>query len=222
MAMFRQTAAGRLAHTTSNGSASADHGSHVKPFDSAASGTVLGEGGGILVLEAKEVAQGRGARIVAEISGYAATQSRCGIGLSLEPEPTGEATAAAMQQAIEQAGLTPSQIDAIAPMGAGLPTTDAAEASAIKAVFKDRAATVPLITTTPNTGNCCAGNAAVSLCVAAKAMLEQKLPARLNTKNSPGLNAAACAARDAALRHILVFTTSQGGQNAAVVLSRPN
>jgi 3-oxoacyl-[acyl-carrier-protein] synthase II len=218
MAMFRQAAAGRLARTN-NGAPPA---SHVRPFDADAAGTVLGEGGGILVLESEDIAKQRGARVIAEITGYAATQSRCADKLSLEPDPSGEATAAAISQAIRQAGLTTEAIDAIAPLGCGLPTTDAAEANAIRAVFGKRAVEVPLITTVPNVGNCTAGNAAVSLCVAAKALMEGMLPARLNTVRAPGLNAEACAAKPAKLRNVLVFTTSQGGQNAAVVLSRHN
>ncbi len=79
---------------------------------------------------------------------------------------------------------------------------------------------VPLITTVPNVGNCAAGAGAVSLCVAAKALKEQKLPARLNTEGAEGLDADACPARDAELNHLLITTTSQGGQNAAIVLKK--
>ncbi len=99
-------------------------------------------------------------------------------------------------------------------------TVDAAEGAAIRSVFGDRAASIPLITTIPNAGNCAAGAGAVALCVAAKALKEQKLPARLNTAGAEGLDADACPARDAELNHLLITTTSQGGQNAAIVLKR--
>ena len=76
---------------------------------------------------------------------------------------------------------------------------DEAEAAAIKRVFGDRAGQVPVITTTPNVGNCNAGAGAVSVVVAAQALATQTLPARLNTASADGLDAAACPSRSAEL-----------------------
>ncbi len=75
-----------------------------------------------------------------------------------------------------------------------------------------------MITTVQNAGNCYAGAGGVAVAVAANAMKTQSLPARLNTTGADGLNADAAPARGADLRHALVFTTSQGGQNVALVL----
>jgi 3-oxoacyl-(acyl-carrier-protein) synthase len=76
------------------------------------------------------------------------------------------------------------------------------------------------VTTTPNVGNCNAGAGTVSVAVAAQALATQTLPARLNTVAADGLDAAACPSRQAELNHIVVFSTSQGGQNVALVLRR--
>ncbi|MDY7108696.1 MAG: beta-ketoacyl synthase N-terminal-like domain-containing protein [Planctomycetota bacterium] len=215
MAYLRQHFAGRLAKT--NGEADA---TVARPFDPAATGTVLGEGGGILVLEAAESAEQRGAMPYAEVEAFAATQSHCPDTAGLDLPADGESIADAMRLALDQAKLTAADIDAIVPFGSSIPSVDAAEAAAIRAVFGERASAVPIITTVPNAGNCAAGNGAVGACIAARCLREQKLPARLNTTGADGLEANACPSRETALERILIVTTSQGGQNAAIVLKR--
>ena len=216
MAYLRQHFAGRLAKT--NGEA--DAATAARPFDPTATGTVLGEGGGILVLEAADSAAQRGAKPYAEVEAFAATQSFCPDTVGLEPPADGESIADAAHLALDQAKLTAADIDAIVPFGSSIPSVDAAEAAAIRSVFGDRASSVPIVTTVPNAGNCAAGNGAVGLCVAARCLREQKLPARLNTTSAEGLDANACPSRGAMLNRILIITTSQGGQNAAVVLRK--
>ena len=120
----------------------------------------------------------------------------------------------------EGMALSPDAIDAVVPFAPSIPNLDTVEATAIRQVFDDRAAEIPIITTVPFTGNCNAGNGAIALCVAAKAVREQRLPARLNTTGVTSLDANARDAGAADLEHVLVCTTSQGGQNAAVVLRR--
>jgi 3-oxoacyl-[acyl-carrier-protein] synthase II len=217
MAFMRQYFAGRLADAGPD----QEPASIVRPFDDAARGTVVGEGGGILVLEALEAAQRRGARIYATVSGFAARQSACADAAGLAPAPGDESLADALRGALDEAGVDRAEVDAIAPFGSSIPHVDEAEASAIRAVLGARAATVPVITTIPNVGNCNAGNTAVALSVAARALREQRLPARLGgAGSSRGLNAGAAPSTAAPLRNVLVFTMSQGGQNAAAVLSR--
>jgi 3-oxoacyl-(acyl-carrier-protein) synthase len=138
----------------------------------------------------------------------------------LEIEENGQSIADAIESALEMAQVKPEQIDAIAPFGSGIPGVDRAEAAAIVRVFNSRAAEIPLITTIPNVGNCCAGASAIPMIVAAMALKTQTLPARLNTSGATQLNANASPSRSAALRHILVTSTGLGGQNAALVLRR--
>ena len=216
MAMIRQHFANRLATTSDD----EDPAAVVRPFDPGARGTVLGEGGGILIAEALDSATRRSARIYAEVAGFGATQSHCPDPAGLVSEPDGQGIADAIETALEQAGLGADDVDAIAPLGSSTLQQDQAEAAAIKRVFGRRAAKVPLITTVPNVGNCNAGNGAIPLSIAAMCINKQKLPARLNTTGADGLDANACPSRDAELTSVLVFSTSQGGQNAAVVLKQ--
>jgi 3-oxoacyl-[acyl-carrier-protein] synthase II len=216
MGMVRQTYARRLAPTE----AGEDAGAVVKPFDREARGTLLGEGGGIIVVEAEESARERGARVYALISGFGSTQSFCPDTVGVEVDPTGEGMADAMQVALESAGLGAEAIDVIVPMGMGATHVDEAEANAMRKVFGDRASSLPVITTTPNVGLCCAGNGAIQTIVASQALREQRLPARMNTTNSNGLSAAKCASQPASLEHIMVVSTSLGGQNVALVLTK--
>ena len=220
MAFFRQICANRLAHTH-NG---VDPATIVRPFDPEARGTVIGEGGGIIILEDSESAKARSANIYAEIAGFGATQSFCpdAVGLEIDPDDTGMGDA--VELALEQAGLKPADIDAIVPLGLSNKDIDAYEAATLQRVFGNgngRALeNLPLITFVPNVGNCSAGHGAIAVAVAAKALAEQTLPGRLNTQNADGLDANACEARAASLNHVLVMTTGQGGQNAAVIVKR--
>jgi len=194
----------------------------VRPFDPQARGGVLGEGGGILVLEALETAQQRGAQPYAELTGFAATQSFCPDTVGLQIEEDGSSISDAIEAALAAARIQPGDIDAIAPFGSSIPHIDRAEAAAIKRMFGDRAGSIPLITTIPSTGNCCAGASAIPIAVAAMALKTQTLPARLNTKSATGLNANASPSgpTPGTLNHILVISTGMGGQNAALVLKR--
>jgi len=216
MGMVRQTFAKRLAATQDD----EDAGSVVMPFDTNARGTLLGEGGGIIVVESEAAAKARGASVYAVITGFGSSQSFCPDTIGVDTEQSGEGIADAMMIALESARLSADAIDAVVPMGTGVKHIDHAEVNAMRSVFGARASDVPIVTTTPNVGLCCAGNGAIQAIVAAKAMREQRLPARMNTTNADGLNANQTESKPAQLRHMLVMSTSLGGQNVAMVLSQ--
>jgi len=224
MALLRQHFAHRLAEAMGDDE---DPASVVKPFDPAARGSVLGEGGGILVVEAEEVASARGAAPYCTVAGFASSQSFCSDAEGLDPDPRDESLRCAIENALDDAGVRSGAIDAIVPLGSGLPSSDATEAAAIRAVFGSRAAEIPLVTIVPNVGNCCAGAGAVALSVAARMLREQRVvrsslfvvrgddsrdQTQQTTNNEPRTTTS--------LRNILVMTTSMGGQNATVVLCR--
>jgi 3-oxoacyl-(acyl-carrier-protein) synthase len=213
MGAMRQLYAKRLA-TTAPGE---DPATVVRPFAPDAKGCVPGEGGGILILEAMETAQARGAKALAELAGFGASQSFCPDTLGVEPEADGQGIRDAIESALDDAGMKPDEIDAIIPFGTGVPMLDAAERAAMTAVFGERIARIPLVTLAPAIGNAGAGNGAIAAAVAVRAIAEQKLPARINTKGAAGLDADACPARAAKLGAVLVFTPSLGGQNAAAI-----
>jgi 3-oxoacyl-[acyl-carrier-protein] synthase II len=213
MGMLRQVFAKRLAPTPEG----VEPTSILRPFDTAATGGLLGEGGGILVLEALDSAKAREATPIAEIAGYAAAQCFCPDGVGIQIDEMGQEIAEAMTNAIADAGIGADAIDAIVPFGSSVRTLDLAEGAAIRAVFGARAASIPFVQVMPYIGNCGAGCGALSVAIAAQCLRTQTLPARINTKNAP-FEANAAASRSASLKHILVTTTSLGGQTAAIVL----
>lgn len=213
MGLLRWSLAGLLAPTGDE----ADGSRIVRPFDPAATGGLLGEGGGILMLEEDGLARARGARVLARLAGFGGGQS--------DPDyrdgGRDEGYRFAIENALEDAGVRAEQIDAIVPMASAAPRLDAAEAGALRAVFGDRLARIPMVTLTPNIGNCTAGMGGLQAAAAARCLFEQKLPARLHAGSpAAGLDAGPCAARSANLNCILVCTGSLGGQNAAAVLVR--
>ena len=102
------------------------------PFDKARQGFVLGEGGATLVLEDLEHAQKRGANILGEIVGYGATSDAYHI---TSPDPTGAGAARAMELAIKEAGVSPSEISYINAHGTATHANDEGESKAINQVF---------------------------------------------------------------------------------------
>jgi len=199
LATWRQQCAGRLVTAPPD----ADPATLVRPFADDADGTVLGEGGGLLVVESLEHARARGGRVKAIVSGIACTQSvDDNVLTSASEESIGDAITAALRQA----ALSPGDLSAVVPMGLGIPGIDAGELGGLRASLGGVADELPRILLTPTTGNCCAGHGAVQLAVAAHAIDVQQLP---------GSTAA-----DAGIEHVLVLTASQGGQNTATILSR--
>ncbi len=217
MALLRQQFAQRLA---ASGDDDATAHESVRPYAHDADGTLVGEGGGIIVLESLESARERGVSAYAEVTGFGAAQSDCPDTVGMQFAEDDPGLESAIRQALRAAGLEPDGIDAIVPGGTGIPAVDAADRRGMKAVFGDRLVDIPLILPVPVYGLCGAGIGAISICLAAKAIEQQRLPARINAASIEGLDAAAAEARDADLRSILVFTTNLGGQSAAVVLSR--
>lgn len=199
----------------------------VRPFDPESAGTVLGEGGGIVILEHEAGARARNARVYARVAGFAAAHA---------PPPGYEAIRAlqkpadderpedgmlyAMQAALDDAGLTPDAIDAIVVSANGVPASDRAEADAYRRLFGQRLARIPLVTLAPSMGELVAGRGGMQVGVAALMLHEQRLPARLHGGNCPpDLLANPASAGASALRHVLVTTGSTGGQCAAAVLA---
>jgi 3-oxoacyl-[acyl-carrier-protein] synthase II len=216
MGFVRQIFADRIAEST------CDETAHTiqTPYAATARGSLSGEGGGILVLEALDALEARGGTALAEVAGFAATQSMCPDTFGCERDPDDDAVAMVMKLAIADAGLTPDEIDAVVPFGSSIPVADAVDRDALLDTFGDRAATLPLVLPMPFVGNVGAGIGPLSVAVAARCLVEQKLPARIATTGVDDLAANACEACDADLRAIVVFTTSLGGHNAAVVLKR--
>ncbi len=115
-----------------------------RPFDKNRDGFVMGEGGGILILEELSHAVKRGAKIYAELGGIGFTADAHHI---TEPAPGGEGAVRSMRAAIKDAGLTPDEIDYVNTHGTATPVGDKNESAAIKTVFGERAKTMAVNST---------------------------------------------------------------------------
>jgi 3-oxoacyl-(acyl-carrier-protein) synthase len=165
----------------------------------------------LLVLEEASSAGKRGAKVYAEVAGFGAAQSLSDSG------GHNEGLELAIRGALRDANLKAEDIDAVIPQGCGIPGVDAGEAGALRSVFGSHLDRMALVTVTPSVGDCAAGNGSILAAVAALCVKEQKLPARGETR-LPGKVQGSQASMAAKLRAVLVCSSAQGGQNAAVVI----
>jgi len=213
MGMLRHGLLKRLNETHNDSPAQA-----VRPFDADAAGTVLAEGGGLLILEEMEAARGRGAKIYAELVGFAASQDTYKI---TEPDPTGRSYARAIAGAIKDAVLTAHDVSLLIPNGLGIPAHDRAELAGLKTVFGNRLPEVPISLTKAQTGSLAAGSG-VEAGTAALAVNAGKIPPSVNTikpMDSNRLNVSP-ETRDAEIDVCVSSVFSLGGQNASLVFKR--
>jgi 3-oxoacyl-[acyl-carrier-protein] synthase II len=112
-----------------------------RPFDARRDGFVMGEGAGVLVLEAEDAARDRGAVALATLTGYGATADAHHI---TAPEPSGDGAARAMRAALADAGRTPADVAYVNAHGTSTPLNDRAETAAIKAALGEHAERVPV------------------------------------------------------------------------------
>jgi len=222
MGMLRLDLAGRVASSDEG----ADGSSVVRPFSADSQGGVLGEAGAVLMLEEGSSAASRGAEVYAKVSGFGAAQSPgCPIGTGVwdgEDSGVDRGLADAIEASLRDAGVDAGEIDAVVPLGLGVRSLDEREGGALRAVFGDRVSQLPLVTLTPNVGNCSAGQGGVMAAVAAMALQRQALPARVNAGQVfDGIDAGASRAIETKLSHMVVCASGLGGQSAALVLSAP-
>ena len=190
-----------------------------RPFDSNATGSIFGEGAGVIVLEKFENAQKRNARIFAEVTGIGQSTS---INHSYEHvESDGKGIQIAIEKAIHDAKIQPEDIDLIIPHGTGIAIDDLAEAKAIQAALGDKAVKKACVWPTKSmlstTGAACG---ALDVIAAAYAMSQGKIPSARNyEKNADGCNLNIITqTRQQKIRYALCCSYTYGGQTAAIVL----
>jgi 3-oxoacyl-[acyl-carrier-protein] synthase II len=152
-----------------------------RPFDADRDGFIMGEGAGALFLEDLDHARRRGATVFAEVIGIGLTGDAYHM---TSPAPNGEGAVRAMNMAIKEAGINPSQIDYINAHGTSTPLNDASETAAIKEVFRESAHDVKISSTKSMIGHLLGAAAGVELIFCILAIRDRKLPPTINQENA--------------------------------------
>ncbi len=194
----------------------------ITPFDLNRDGTVMGEGAGVVVLESLEHAQARGARILAEVKGYSLTSDAYHIS---SPRDDGSSSGQAMKNALQEAGLTPQDVDYIAAHGTGTQMNDATETKAIKVAFGESAYDLAISSVKSMTGHTLGAAGAISAIAAVKAMHEGYIPPTINLETPDpvcDLDYVPNTPRQAEVNVAMANGFGFGGQNASIVLQKWN
>src|SRR6266487_3353238 len=190
-----------------------------RPFDAERDGFVMGEAGGVLVLEELERARARGAKIYAEVAGYGLSSDATHI---TEPDPTGENPARAMRNGFGDAGIDPGEVDYINAHGTSTPLGDASETRVIKmALGEENARKTPISSTKGATGHCLGASGAIEAIFSVLSIRDGKLPPTINYEVADpqcDLDYIPNEARDADVRIAVSNSFGFGGHNASIVL----
>ena len=188
-----------------------------RPWDRDRDGFIIGEGGGVVVVEELEHAKARGAKIYCELTGY---------GLSADayhmtaPPPNGEGAARAMQLALDHARITASQVDYVNAHATSTGLGDVCETRAIKTVFGEHAHKVSISSTKSMTGHLLGGAGAIEMAVCALAIRDSVIPPTINLENPDeecDLDYTPNVAREKKVRVALNNSFGFGGHNATLI-----
>ena len=191
-----------------------------RPFDAQRDGFVIADGAGVLVLEELEHARARGARIHAEVVGYAATDDASHVTL---PAPGGRGAVGSMALALSDAGLAPDEVDYINAHGTSTPPNDRAETEAIKTVFRERAYAIPVSSTKSMTGHLLGAGGGIEAIACVLAIENGIIPPTINYEFPDpecDLDYVPNRARQAAVRTAMSNSFGFGGHNATLIFRR--
>ena len=193
-----------------------------RPFDAEREGFVLGEGAGTLVLESLEHAKQRGAKIYAEIVGAGATADAHHI---TAPHPEGLGARDVMQIALEDAGLSPADIDYINVHGTSTPLGDIAEVKAIQQVFGEQAYQLNISSTKSMTGHLLGAAGAIEAIAGIIAIQHSFVPPTINhftddPELDPKLNFTFNKPQERKVRAVLSNTFGFGGHNSSLIIKK--
>jgi 3-oxoacyl-[acyl-carrier-protein] synthase II len=193
-----------------------------RPFDAARDGFVMGEAGGILVLESLEHAEARGAPIWCEVAGYGLSGDAHHV---TDPDPTGQAPARAMRMALEDAGLAPESVDYVNAHGTSTPVGDLSEIRVLQIALGDEVAARTAVSSTKSMhGHCLGAAGGVEAALTAMAIQERVIPPTINLTDVDAecdrVDHVANRAREADVRVALSNSFGFGGHNATIALTR--
>lgn len=191
-----------------------------RPFDKDRDGFIIGEGGGILLLEELEHAKRRGAKIYAEMAGYGMSGDAYHIAA---PPEDGAGAVLCMENALADAGLSPGEIDYINAHGTSTPLNDEIETRAIKKVFGDHAGKVAVSSTKSMTGHLLGGAGGIEAVITALAIRDQMAPPTINLEH-PGpecdLDYVPGKSRAMEIKAAMSNSFGFGGTNAVMIMKR--
>jgi 3-oxoacyl-[acyl-carrier-protein] synthase II len=191
-----------------------------RPFDKERDGFVIGEGAAVLILEEREHALKRGAKIYCEVVGYGLTGDAYHI---TAPAEDGDGPARAMEMAIKDAGVDPSSLAYINAHGTSTPYNDKIETGAIKRVFKDHAYKLKINSTKSMTGHLLGGAGGLEGAVTALSIYNQKVHPTINlTVEDPDcdLDYVSRGAEDLAIEYAMSNSFGFGGTNACILMKK--
>ncbi|MCA9969682.1 MAG: beta-ketoacyl-ACP synthase II, partial [Anaerolineales bacterium] len=191
-----------------------------RPFDKERDGFVLSEGAGVLILERLDHALARGARIYAELIGYASSSDAYHVAI---PDPEAAGALRAMRWALEDAHVAPAAIDHINAHGSGTPVNDALETRAIKELLGERAYEIPVSSNKSVLGHAMGGTGAIEAIFAVRTLTDDMVPPTWNYETPDpecDLDYVPNAPRAQVVNTVLSNSFGLGGQNACLVLRR--
>ena len=189
-----------------------------RPFDRDRDGFVVGEGSGILILEALENALERGAHIYAELTGFGMT----GDGYHMtSPAPDGDGMIRCMKAAVDDAGISYGEVDYINAHGTSTQLNDLYETRAVKSVFKDKAYSIPISSTKSMTGHLLGGAGGIETVFTALTIHEGVMPPTINHENPAeecDLDYVPNVARKKNVKIAMTNSFGFGGTNASLII----
>lgn len=191
-----------------------------RPFDAGRDGFIMGEGAGILVIETLEHALARGAPILCELAGYAAT---CDAYHITSPDPEGKGLSLAMNRALNDARVAPGEVDYINAHGTSTPYNDKFETLAIKKVFGDHARKVHISSTKSMTGHLLGAAGGIESIISVKTIQTGEVPPTINLDTPDpecDLDYTPNVKIKAEIRTVMSDNLGFGGQNAALVFRK--
>lgn len=192
-----------------------------RPFDATRNGFVLGEGAAFFILEEWTKAKARGAKIYAELAGEGNTLSSYRI---TDSHPNGDGAKQAIEMALRDAGVQPSEVDYINAHGTSTKMNDLSETNAIKAVFKERAAGLPVSSTKGQTGHLIAAAGALEAAFSVLSIQHAKIPMTANLQTPDpecDLDYVVEGPREKSLGVVLSNSFGFGGSNSCLLFTHP-
>ena len=191
-----------------------------RPFDRDRDGFIIGEGGAIVILEELEFAQNRGARIYGEVLGYGHNSDAYHI---TAPDPEGRGAASCMKMALNDAGISPSQVDYINAHGTSTVLNDLSETRAIKNVFGERSHKIPISSNKSMLGHMWAGAGAVEAIFSLLTINKDIIPPTTNYETPDpecDLDYVPNVAREAKVKVALSNSFGFGSTNGTIILGK--